>query len=64
MPWTKPADIAYDKDIPDFGKAFGGKPPAILGDGSGRLLDLKKISTATLRNAICPDDGIPLGADW
>ncbi len=66
VPWTKPADIPYDADkaLPDLGKAYGGKPAAALMDGSTRLLDLKKISVGTLRNAICPDDGNVLGADW
>jgi hypothetical protein len=66
VPWTKPADLPYDKakPIPDFGKAFGGKPLCAMADGSSRVLDLKKITTDTLRNAICPDDGNALGADW
>src|SRR5207302_9401316 len=66
VPWTKPADLPYDgkKALPDFGKAYDGKPLAALADGSVRVLDLKKISAATLKNAICPDDGNPLGPDW
>jgi hypothetical protein len=66
VPWTKPADIAYEvnKPIPDFGRAYGGKPLAALGDGVVRVLDLKKISAVTLRHAIDPADGVPLGADW
>jgi hypothetical protein len=66
VPWTKPADIPYDKDkpIPDFGRAYGNKPLGATADAAVRLLDLKKISTRTLRNAICPDDGEVLGPDW
>jgi hypothetical protein len=66
VPWTKPADIPFDKDkaLPDFGKAFGGQPLAALADGSVRILDLKKISPRTLKNAITPADGNLLGADW
>jgi Protein of unknown function (DUF1559) len=66
VPWTKPADIPYDKakPIPDFGKAYGGKPVCAMADGSVRILNLKIISAATLRSAICPDDGQVLGADW
>jgi hypothetical protein len=66
VPWTKPADIPYDvnKPIPDFGKAYGSKPLAAICDGSVRVLDLKKISAMTLRHAIDPADGFPLGADW
>jgi len=66
VPWTKPADISYDRDkaIPDFGKANDGKPLAVLVDGSVRVLDLKKVSSTTLKNAISPDDGNVLGDDW
>lgn len=66
VPWTKPADIAFDrtKAVPDFGKAFGKKPLAVLVDGSTRMLDLITISEMTLKNAIDPADGFPLGADW
>jgi hypothetical protein len=66
VPWTKPADIPFDKDkkAPDFGKAYDNKPLASMMDGSVRLLDLKRIKPETLKNAIMPDDGKPLGADW
>jgi hypothetical protein len=66
VPWTKPADIAYDKDkpIPDFGRAYGNKPLGVMADGHARMLDLSKISTRTLRLAIQPDDGYTLGPDW
>jgi hypothetical protein len=66
VPWTKPADIPYDRAraVPNFGRAYAGRPLASLADGSVRVLDLKKISPMTLKNAISPDDGNPLGADW
>jgi len=66
VPWTKPADIPFDpmKDLPKFGKAFGEKPLAVICDGSARELDLKKISEATLKNAIGANDGNVLGPDW
>ncbi|MFO0805807.1 MAG: DUF1559 domain-containing protein [Gemmataceae bacterium] len=66
VPWTKPADMTYDanKELPKFGKAFAEKPLALLCDGSVRYLDLKKLSDKTLRNAITPDEGEVLGADW
>jgi hypothetical protein len=66
VPWTKPADIPFDKDkkVPDFGKAYDSKPIAAMMDGSVRLLDLKKIKPQTLKHAIMPDDGVPLGTDW
>ena len=66
VPWNKPADIPFDKDkkVPDFGKAYGGKPLGVMMDGSTRILDLKKVKPETLKNAIMPDDGNTLGADW
>lgn len=59
LPWTRPADVAFDrkKALPDFGKAYGKKPLALLFDGSVRVLDLGKITEATLKNAIDPTDG-------
>jgi hypothetical protein len=66
VPWTKPADIAYDRDkpMPDFGKAYNRKPLAALADGSVRVVDLTRTSLETLKNAIDPADGNVLGADW
>ena len=66
VPWTKPTDVAFDrtKAVPDFGKAFGKRPLAVLADGSVRQLDLNRTSEATLKNAIDPADGNVLGADW
>jgi hypothetical protein len=66
VPWTKPGGIPFDrtKNLPDFGKVYGQKPLVVLFDGSTRLLDLKKISAQTLKNAIDPADGMPFGSDW
>ena len=66
VPWSKPADIPFNKDkkLPDFGKAYGNKPLALMMDGSVRTLDLKKIKPETIKLAIIPDDGMPLGLDW
>jgi hypothetical protein len=66
VPWTKPADIPFDKDkaVPDFGKAYSGRPLGAMMDGSVRVLDLKKILPETLKNAIMPRDGNILGKDW
>src|SRR6202012_4516301 len=52
LPWTKPGGIAFDrkKALPDFGKAFGKKPLAVMFDGSPRLLDLTVIKAATLKD--------------
>jgi hypothetical protein len=66
VPWTKPVDLPFDpkKDVPDFGKAYDGKPIVAICDGSVRVLDMKKLSAKTLKNAIIADDGNPLGDDW
>jgi len=66
VPWTKPADLPFDldKDLPDFGKAYGGKPLVALCDGSVRIVDTNKISAATLKAAITISWGDILGADW
>ena len=65
-PWTKPGGIPFDrkKGMPDFSKAYGNKPLAVLCDGSSTLLDLDIIKTDTFKNAIDPAEGIPLGQDW
>jgi hypothetical protein len=66
VPWTKPGGIPFDrtKAVPDFGKAFGKMPLAVMLDGTVRVLNLKKIGADTLKNAIDPSDGNVLGADW
>jgi hypothetical protein len=66
VPWTKPGGIPFarNKAIPDFGKAYGKKPLAVLMDGSTRVLDLNKIREQTLKDAIDPADGNVLGNDW
>jgi hypothetical protein len=66
VPWTKPADIPFDpnKDVPDFGKAYGAKPLVALCDGSVRFVDTTTISATTLKAAITRAGGEVLGADW
>ncbi len=66
VPWTKPADLPFDvnKDLPDFGKAYGGKPLAALCDDSIRILDLKTLTPKTLKAAITIAGGETLGPDW
>lgn len=68
VPWTKPADAALERDANKdpfkFGKAFGQKPLAALCDGVVRDLDSMKLKHETLKNAIGPDEGQVLGADW
>jgi hypothetical protein len=65
-PWTRPGGIPFDrkKALPDFGKAYGQSPLAVMLDGSPRLLHLSTIKAETLKNAIDPADGNVLGQDW
>ncbi len=35
-----------------------------LADGSVRTINAKKLTFITWTNALCPNDGNPLGADW
>jgi prepilin-type processing-associated H-X9-DG protein len=64
--WTQPHDfvVAADKPLPDMKLNGNRQINILLADGSVRSIDLNAISEKTLRNAICPDDGEPLGADW
>lgn len=66
VPWTKPDDVMYDpqKPLPKLGKMYPDKILVGMADGSTRLVDKKKVSEKTLRNAIDPADGNPLGSDW
>ena len=66
VPWTKPADLAFnpDKDLPDFGKAYGAKPLVALCDSSVRIVNTKTVSEETLKSAITTAGGEVLGADW
>ena len=66
VPWTKPADMPFDpeKDLPNFGKAYGSKPLVTLADGSVRIVDTKKVSATTLKAAITTAGGEVLGEDW
>ena len=52
--WMKPEDIPFDKDkdVADFGKAYGNKPLAALMDGSVRMLDLKKLKPDDLEKVL------------
>jgi len=66
VPWTKPADVPFDpkKDLPDFGKAFDGKPLGAMLDGSVRVLDTKTISMGTMKAAVTIAGGEVMGPDW
>jgi hypothetical protein len=66
VPWTKPVDLPFDvtKDLPDFGKAYDGRPIAALCDGSVHLLNLKKIRAEDLKAAITIAGGEVLPENW
>jgi uncharacterized protein DUF1559 len=65
VPWTKPADLAYDPDgrLPDLRSPFRDGFRVALADGSMRWLK-KDISETTLRAAITRNGGEVLGPDW
>jgi RNA polymerase sigma factor (sigma-70 family) len=66
VPWTKPEDIPLGEKDPrtQIGGWYGDFANVSLCDGSARKIDLRKMSTETLRNAITPADGQPFGPDW
>jgi hypothetical protein len=67
VPWTKPDELVYDpnKPLPRLGGHFVSGANAAMADGSVVILRVGKgLSEPTLRSAIDPADGMPLGADW
>ncbi len=66
VPWSKPADIPFDTRRPLPPLALGGNPRIHIAtaDATVRVLDLGRVSEQTLRAAITPDPGFPLGPDW
>jgi prepilin-type processing-associated H-X9-DG protein len=65
VPWTKPADTAYDakKALPKFGWLKGGFN-VLMTDGSARFVNRAIVTENTLRAAITPNGGEVLGKDW
>jgi hypothetical protein len=65
VPWTKPDELAYDpaEPLPRLGGHFRRGFLAAMADGTARLVG-PGVSERTLRSAIDPDDGVPLGPDW
>jgi hypothetical protein len=65
--WAKPGGIPFDpkKALPKLPSPAGNDLIAVLlGDGSVRTVNLKKVSEKTLKDAITRNDGNPLGQDW
>jgi hypothetical protein len=64
VPWTKPADLAYDqtRPLPPLGGHFRGGFNVGLADGSTYWID-GRISEATRRQAI-ESEAFPLSSDW
>jgi hypothetical protein len=65
VPWTKPDELEYDSDkpLPRLGGHYAQGTSVALADGSVIMLR-PKLSETTLRSAIDPNDGKPLGPDW
>jgi predicted Zn finger-like uncharacterized protein len=66
VPWSKPADIVMTPAGQPLPAQLQGKGTMLVSmcDGSVRFVNLGKLSEQTLRRAIDPRDGQPLGADW
>jgi predicted Zn finger-like uncharacterized protein len=66
VPWSKPADIVMTPAGQPLPAQLQGKGTMLVSmcDGSVRFVNLGKLSEETLRRAIDPKDGQPLGADW
>ncbi|WP_439626637.1 DUF1559 family PulG-like putative transporter [Gemmata sp.] len=65
--WAKPNDIPFDpkKPFPKLTSVTGDdKILAALCDGSVRMLDLKRLTEATLKAVVTRDAGDALGKDW
>jgi hypothetical protein len=67
VPWTKPDELVYDpnKPLPRLGGHFWQGTNAAMADMHAVTLRIDRgLSEQTLRNAIDPNDGQPLGSDW
>lgn len=65
VPWTKPEELAYDRDepLPPFDSFFKDAIRVGMADGSVRVVR-KNLSEATWRAVITRNGGEPLPADW
>ncbi len=66
VPWARPADIPFDprRPLPDLSLCGNRRVHVAMADAAVRELDLVRVSEQTLRAAITPDRGFPLGPDW
>jgi hypothetical protein len=67
VPWTKPDELVYDpnKPLPRLGGHSRRGTNAAMADARVETLRIGKgLSERTLRSAIDPNDGLPLGTDW
>ncbi|MBA4062706.1 MAG: hypothetical protein C0501_03190 [Isosphaera sp.] len=66
VPWAKPADLPYDPKgpLPKWGVPGSDVLLVVLGDGTTRGLNLRKVSDRTMRSALTHSGGEVLGSDW
>jgi hypothetical protein len=67
VPWTKPDELVYDpqKPLPRLGGHSRRGTNAAMADATVVPLRIGNgLSERTLRSAIDPNDGLPLGPDW
>jgi hypothetical protein len=65
VPWTKPDELVYDpaRPLPRLGGHWRSGFLVVMADGFARVVG-PGVSERTLRSAIDPSDGMPLGPDW
>jgi hypothetical protein len=65
VPWSKPEELTVTPGrlVDKLGRPGNDYFIVAMMDGSVRIIK-KTVSDQTLRNAINPSDGMPLGADW
>jgi hypothetical protein len=66
VPWTKPADVRVEPNgpLPPLGGLWGDGFYVVMGDGSVRFVDRRRVSDRTLHLLIDPADGQVLPEDW
>jgi hypothetical protein len=66
VPWTKPADLAFDvaRPLPRLGGLFHDSFHAALADGTVRFLNGRQLTERTLKAIITRNGGDDVGSDW